>query len=140
MNCHDGSHSSSMLHCTYLPIFGFYEEPATVTLTNKDMSLRLLWPPRSSVISAGFTRSWGTYTSDIVPGKRPHCSMGYVCSIRMCFYSRFLKKTDPHYKGCLWVNNRFISSNMQNFNLSTSTISCCWGATTSTAASAFLVL
>lgn len=25
MNFHDGSHLSSTLHCTYLPIFGFYE-------------------------------------------------------------------------------------------------------------------
>lgn len=127
MNFHDGSHSSSTLHCTYWPIFGFYEEPATVTLTNKDMSLWLLWPPRSSVISAGFTCSWGTYTSDMVPDKRPHSSMDYACSIRMCFYSRFHKKMDPLYKECLWVKNRFISSNMLILHLSSSTISCCWG-------------
>lgn len=92
MNFHDGSHLSSTLHCTYLPIFGFYEGPATVTLTNKDMSRRLLWPPRSSVISAGFTRSWGTHTPDSVPGKRPHGGMGCVCGT----FTRFLKKKQIH--------------------------------------------
>lgn len=63
--------------------------PATVTLTNKDMSLRLLWPPQSSVIATGSTCSWETYRPEMASGKRPRSNVCYLC-IHMCFYSRFL--------------------------------------------------
>ncbi len=73
MNLGDGNHLSSLLHCTYLPNLCFYKRPATLALTNKDMSVCLLWQLRSSVISAGFKYSRETHTSETVQGRGLWC-------------------------------------------------------------------
>lgn len=67
-----------------------------MTLTNKDMSLWLLWPPRSSVISTGFTSSWETHRSEMVQAK------GFTAACAICVHSHvFLFKIPAETKNIL---------------------------------------
>lgn len=89
MNLRERENLSSTLRCTYFPNLCSYKGPAAAPLTNKDMSVRLGRPSRSSVISAGSKPSPETHVALMVRGQQQKkglvafYNMGYFCWMRV---------------------------------------------------------
>lgn len=86
MNFGERENLSSTLRCTYLPNLCSHKGPAALALTNKDMSVRLPQPSRSSVISAGSKPSPENHVALMVRGQQQKglvafCNVGYLCTM-----------------------------------------------------------